>query len=49
MNKGQYVREISRLNKANRHVESPQNHGKLITSEEILDVIVKMWIQISEM
>ncbi|MGB4713927.1 MAG: 2-oxoacid:acceptor oxidoreductase subunit alpha [Defluviitoga tunisiensis] len=50
MNKGQYVREISRLNKANRHVESlTKTTGKLITSEEILDVIVKMWIQISEM
>ena len=50
MNKGQYVREISRLNKANRHIESlTKTTGKLITSEEILDVIVKMWIQISEM
>lgn len=50
MNKGQYVREISRLNKANIHVESlTKTTGKLITSEEILDVIVKMWIQISEM
>jgi len=50
MNKGQYVREISRLNKANRHVESlTKTTGKLITSEEILDVIAKMWIQISEM
>jgi len=50
MNKGQYVREISRLNKANRHVESlTKTTGKLITADEILDVIVKMWIQISEM
>jgi len=50
MNKGQYVREISRLNKANRHIESlTKTTGNLITSEEILDVIVKMWIQISEM
>jgi 2-oxoglutarate ferredoxin oxidoreductase subunit alpha len=50
MNMGQYVKEMSRLNKMNKHVESlTKTSGELITPEEILNVIMKMWVQITEM
>ncbi|PNR97051.1 2-oxoacid:acceptor oxidoreductase subunit alpha [Petrotoga sp. 9PWA.NaAc.5.4] len=50
MNTGQYAREMSKLNKMNRHVESlTKTTGELITPEEILDIVMKMWVQITEM
>jgi 2-oxoglutarate ferredoxin oxidoreductase subunit alpha len=50
MNLGQYVYEISRFNKSNKLLESVTKvNGELITPEEILDSIVKVWMQITEM
>jgi len=50
MNTGQYAKEMSRLNKLNKHVESlTKTTGELITPDEILEVIMKMWVQITEM
>jgi 2-oxoglutarate ferredoxin oxidoreductase subunit alpha len=50
LNLGQYVHELSKLNKINRHIESlTKTNGELFTPEEILKSIVKTWIQITEM
>ncbi|MCP5465546.1 MAG: 2-oxoacid:acceptor oxidoreductase subunit alpha [Thermotogae bacterium] len=50
MNLGQYAQEISKLNKQNRHLEALNKvNGELITPEEILESIIKVWIQITEM
>lgn len=50
LNLGQYVHEISRLNKSNKLIESlTKTNGDLITPEEVLESIIKVWIQITEM
>jgi len=50
MNLGQYAQEISKLNTQNRHLEALNKvNGELITPEEILESIIKVWIQITEM
>lgn len=50
LNLGQYVQELSKLNKENKFIESlTKVNGELITPEEILNSIIKVWIQITEM
>ena len=50
LNMGQYVQELSKLNKGNKYIESlTKVNGELITPEEILNSIIKVWIQITEM
>ncbi|HOT31815.1 MAG TPA: 2-oxoacid:acceptor oxidoreductase subunit alpha, partial [Petrotogaceae bacterium] len=49
MNMGQYAQELSKLNKTNKHIEMLNKiNGELITPEEILDSITKVWIQLTE-
>jgi 2-oxoglutarate ferredoxin oxidoreductase subunit alpha len=50
LNLGQYVHEMSKLNKQNKHIESlTKTNGELFTPDEILKSIIKTWIQITEM
>jgi 2-oxoglutarate ferredoxin oxidoreductase subunit alpha len=50
LNLGQYVHEMSKLNKQNKHIESlAKTNGELFTPDEILKSIIKTWIQITEM
>jgi 2-oxoglutarate ferredoxin oxidoreductase subunit alpha len=49
MNMGQYAQGLSKLNKTNKHIEMLNKiNGELITPEEILDSITKVWIQLTE-